>query len=80
MLLEPLAPILPAAGAGLIGGAMNALAGGGTFVTLSALIAIGLPAKCRRRDLVHRTSAEDDDQRWCALIARAPEDKLAMPG
>jgi len=30
--------------AGLIGGAMNALAGGGTFVTLPALIAIGLPA------------------------------------
>ena len=34
---------LPAA-AGLIGGAMNALAGGGTFATLPALIAIGLPA------------------------------------
>jgi len=33
-----------AAGAGLIGGAMNALAGGGTFATLPALIAIGLPA------------------------------------
>ena len=34
---------LPAA-AGLLGGAMNALAGGGTFATLPALIAIGLPA------------------------------------
>lgn len=34
---------LPAA-AGLIGGAMNALAGGGTFVTLPALIATGMPA------------------------------------
>lgn len=33
-----------AAGAGLIGGAMNALAGGGTFATLPALIALGLPA------------------------------------
>jgi hypothetical protein len=33
-----------AAGAGLIGGAMNALAGGGTFATLPALIAVGLPA------------------------------------
>jgi hypothetical protein len=33
-----------AAGAGLIGGAMNALAGGGTFATLPALIAIGLPS------------------------------------
>ncbi|WP_277873236.1 sulfite exporter TauE/SafE family protein [Sphingomonas profundi] len=32
-----------AAGAGLLGGAMNALAGGGTFATLPALIAIGLP-------------------------------------
>lgn len=31
-------------GAGLIGGAMNALAGGGTFATLPALIALGLPA------------------------------------
>ena len=30
--------------AGVIGGAMNALAGGGTFATLPALIALGLPA------------------------------------
>lgn len=30
--------------AGMVGGAMNALAGGGTFVTLPALIALGLPA------------------------------------
>ena len=30
--------------AGLIGGAMNALAGGGTFATLPAMIALGLPA------------------------------------
>ena len=30
--------------AGAIGGAMNALAGGGTFATLPALIALGLPA------------------------------------
>ena len=36
--------ILFAAGAGLLGGAMNALAGGGTFATLPALIALGLPA------------------------------------
>lgn len=35
--------LLPA-GAGLVGGAMNALAGGGTFATLPALIAMGLPA------------------------------------
>ena len=34
---------LPAA-AGFVGGAMNALAGGGTFATLPALIAVGLPA------------------------------------
>lgn len=33
-----------AAAAGLIGGMMNALAGGGTFATLPALIALGLPA------------------------------------
>lgn len=39
-----LVPILIAVGAGLIGGAMNALAGGGTFATLPALIALGLPA------------------------------------
>ncbi|WP_010219125.1 TSUP family transporter [Sphingomonas sp. PAMC 26621] len=32
------------AGAGILGGAMNALAGGGTFATLPALIALGLPA------------------------------------
>jgi uncharacterized protein len=30
--------------AGLVGGVMNALAGGGTFATLPALIALGLPA------------------------------------
>jgi uncharacterized membrane protein YfcA len=42
--LSDLAFILIAAGAGLIGGAMNALAGGGTFATLPALIALGLPA------------------------------------
>lgn len=30
--------------AGIVGGTMNALAGGGTFATLPALIAIGLPA------------------------------------
>jgi uncharacterized membrane protein YfcA len=30
--------------AGMVGGAMNALAGGGTFVTLPALIALGLPS------------------------------------
>jgi uncharacterized membrane protein YfcA len=33
-----------AAGAGVVGGAMNALAGGGTFATLPALIALGMPA------------------------------------
>ncbi|MFM9978416.1 MAG: sulfite exporter TauE/SafE family protein [Sphingomonadaceae bacterium] len=35
---------LLAAGAGLVGGAMNALAGGGTFATMPVLIALGLPA------------------------------------
>ncbi len=33
-----------AAGAGVVGGAMNALAGGGTFATMPALLAIGMPA------------------------------------
>ena len=37
-------PTLLAAGAGVLGGAMNALAGGGTFATLPALIALGVPA------------------------------------
>jgi len=36
------APLLLAAGAGLVGGAMNALAGGGTFATLPALILSGM--------------------------------------
>jgi uncharacterized protein len=31
-------------GAGIIGGAMNALAGGGTFATLPSLLGLGLPA------------------------------------
>ena len=42
-MIDRAALLLPAA-AGLIGGAMNALAGGGTFVTLPSLIAVGLPA------------------------------------
>lgn len=33
-----------AAGAGLVGGAMNSLAGGGTFATMPMLIALGLPS------------------------------------
>ncbi len=33
-----------AAAAGVVGGAMNALAGGGTFATMPALIALGLPS------------------------------------
>lgn len=32
------------AGAGLLGGAMNAIAGGGSFVTLPALVAAGVPS------------------------------------
>ncbi|HEX8239918.1 MAG TPA: sulfite exporter TauE/SafE family protein [Allosphingosinicella sp.] len=39
-----LSSIFLAAAAGVLGGAMNALAGGGTFATLPALIALGLPA------------------------------------
>ena len=31
-------------GAGLLAGTMNALAGGGSFVTLPALIAVGVPS------------------------------------
>jgi uncharacterized membrane protein YfcA len=37
-------PLFLVAGAGLIAGMMNALAGGGTFVTLPALIAAGVPS------------------------------------
>lgn len=39
-----LAALALAAAAGVVGGAMNGLAGGGTFATLPALIAMGLPA------------------------------------
>lgn len=42
-MIDPFALILPVA-AGMLGGAMNALAGGGTFATLPALIALGLPS------------------------------------
>jgi uncharacterized membrane protein YfcA len=42
--VEYLYPLLLSFAAGLLGGAMNALAGGGTFATLPALIALGLPA------------------------------------
>ena len=36
--------LLLLAGAGLLAGAMNALAGGGSFVSLPALIAVGVPS------------------------------------
>jgi uncharacterized membrane protein YfcA len=36
-------PMILVFGAGLLAGAMNALAGGGSFVSLSALIAVGVP-------------------------------------
>jgi uncharacterized membrane protein YfcA len=42
--LVDVADLALAAGAGVLGGAMNALAGGGTFATLPALIALGMPA------------------------------------
>jgi uncharacterized membrane protein YfcA len=42
--LTDLSAFLLAVAAGVLGGAMNALAGGGTFATLPALIALGLPA------------------------------------
>jgi uncharacterized membrane protein YfcA len=38
------ATVALAAGAGLLGGAMNALAGGGSFATMPTLIALGLPS------------------------------------
>jgi uncharacterized membrane protein YfcA len=37
-------PLLLIAGAGVMAGMMNALAGGGSFVTLPALIAVGVPS------------------------------------
>lgn len=42
--MADIAALAIAAAAGLVGGAMNGLAGGGTFATLPALIALGLPA------------------------------------
>jgi uncharacterized membrane protein YfcA len=39
-----MSPFLLLFGAGLLAGAMNALAGGGSFVTLPALIAAGVPS------------------------------------
>src|SRR5882757_1159811 len=39
-----MSPLLLIAGAGVIAGMMNALAGGGSFVTLPALIAVGVPS------------------------------------
>ncbi len=42
--LGGMSPLLPLFAAGLLAGAMNALAGGGSFVTLPALIAAGLPS------------------------------------
>jgi uncharacterized membrane protein YfcA len=44
LLASSMNPYLMLAGAGFIGGTMNALAGGGSFVTLPALIAAGVPS------------------------------------
>ncbi|HWU74058.1 MAG TPA: sulfite exporter TauE/SafE family protein [Sphingomonas sp.] len=42
--MSPTLSLLFAFGAGTVGGAMNALAGGGTFATLPSLLALGVPA------------------------------------
>lgn len=42
-MIDPFSLALPL-GAGVLGGAMNALAGGGTFATMPALLALGTPA------------------------------------
>jgi uncharacterized membrane protein YfcA len=42
--MSPTLSLLFAFAAGTVGGAMNALAGGGTFATLPSLLALGLPA------------------------------------
>ncbi|HSI16288.1 MAG TPA: sulfite exporter TauE/SafE family protein [Sphingomonas sp.] len=42
--MAELLPLAFATGAGLLGGTMNALAGGGTFATMPTLIALGLPS------------------------------------
>ncbi|MDB5712249.1 MAG: sulfite exporter TauE/SafE family protein [Sphingomonas bacterium] len=42
--MAELSALAIAAGAGLLGGTMNALAGGGTFATMPTLIALGLPS------------------------------------
>ena len=42
--MPDLVSLLLAALAGLVAGAMNALAGGGTFVSMPALVALGLPS------------------------------------
>ena len=54
------------AGAGLLGGAMNALAGGGTFATLPALIAVGAARPDRQRHLQRRLAAG----RWGERLGR----------
>jgi uncharacterized protein len=41
--MEIMSPTLLVSGAGLVAGAMNALAGGGSFVSLPAMIAAGVP-------------------------------------
>ncbi|WP_310596132.1 MULTISPECIES: sulfite exporter TauE/SafE family protein [unclassified Sphingomonas] len=42
--MAELASLALAGGAGVLGGAMNALAGGGSFATMPTLIALGLPS------------------------------------
>jgi uncharacterized protein len=42
--MTPIAPLLLLAGAGFVAGVMNAVAGGGSFVTFPSLVAAGLPS------------------------------------
>ncbi|WP_336298314.1 hypothetical protein [Sphingomonas sp. QA11] len=54
--MADLAGLALAAGAGLLAGAMNALAGGGTFATMPTLIALGLPSPSPTRPATSRSS------------------------
>jgi uncharacterized membrane protein YfcA len=71
--------ILLAAGAGLVGGAMNALAGGGTFATLPALIALGLPANIANATSNLALLPGAGASAWAYRDELAPVAGLSMP-
>ena len=59
--------------AGLIGGTMNAAAGGGSFVTVPAMIAVGIPSVSAWAAVPHYAGHSPSPKATLALVSRLEE-------